>query len=283
MIRRTALLSALTLGLLLGACSSKNKDAADGGENVEAQAASEAKAQAEAPAEAAPPPKMDYWKVIGPLVAGSYSGNCMRMPDARNMNATITVGADGKTSAAGLDLDFRMAKKAMLMRTRGDSGQYSAMALLTIDDSKGGMLSLQAGQGGKEGSASFGRDDIGLMCSNIGGGNKLNAQPLYAALSKLLNVKKQTISCLDTTNLLVRRDVDVEVADGVVKVGDASFDIKAASSESFTFDDAGGSLALALAMPEDRTISVMYDGAGKLVHVAGFDKQGSTYACSAKD
>jgi hypothetical protein len=283
MIRRTALLSALTLGLLLGACSSKNKDGADGGENVEAQAAGEAKAQAEAPVEAAPPaPRIDYWKVVGPLVAGSYSGKCVRMPDARNMDATITVGADGKTSAGGLDADFHMAKTAMLTRSRDDKGQFSTIAVLAIGEGKGGMLTLQAGQAAKEGNAGFARDGIGLMCSNVGF-DKLNAQPLYSALPKLLNWKKQTISCLDTSNLLVRRDVDVEVVDGVVKIGDASFDMKAAVSEGFTVDDAGGSLALAIVMPEERVISVMYDGAGKLTQVTAFHKQESTHSCTVKD
>jgi hypothetical protein len=280
MIHRSALLSALTFVLLLGACS-KNKDQSNGGENVEAQLAGASKPQAEAPAEAAPPaPRIDYWKVVGPLVAGSYSGTCMRMPDARNMDATITVGADGKTSAGGLDVDFRMAKKAMLMRTRDESGQYSTTALLAVDENKGGMLQLQAG---KESSASFGRDDIGLMCSKIGGADKLNAQPLYGVLSKLVNGKKQTIGCLDAGNLLVRRNVDVEVVDGVIKVGDASFDMKAAVNESFTFDDAGGSLMLAVVMPGERIVSVMYDGAGKLIHVSGSNKQERTHYCMVKD
>jgi hypothetical protein len=284
MIRRTALLSALTLTLLLSACNSKNKDSAAAGEGTEAQAAAGVPATVEVPAEVAPPErKMDYWRVVGPLVAGSYSGTCVRMPDGRKMEAAITIGADGKASAGGLNVDFRPAKMAALMRARNDKGQYSALATLYVDDNKGGMLSLQSSQGGNDGSASLARDDIGLVCSNIRGADTLNAQPMYRALSKLLEGKKQTIGCLDSKNLLVRRNVDVEVVDGVVKIGDASFDMKAADSEGFTFDDAGGSLSLAISMPDERTIYVMYDGAGKLMQVLARHKDESTHFCSGKD
>lgn len=284
MSRRSALLSALTLTLLLGACSSKNEDTAAAGDDMDAQAGADVHAAADVSAEASPPePRMDYWNIVGPLVAGSYSGTCLRMPDVHKMDATITVGADGRASAAGLKVDFRAAKLAALMRTRDDKGQYSTVATFSVDDNKGGMLSLLFGQAVKDRSASLGRDDLELICSNIRGAGTLNAQPMYRALSKLLDGKKQTIGCLDSKNLLVQRKVDVELVDGVVRIGDASFDMKAAVSEGFTFSDAGGSLALTIVMPEERTISVLYDGAGKLNHVQARHKQESTHYCTVKD
>jgi len=278
MIRRTALLSTLTITLLLGACSKHEENAAA----EEQQAASESQA-AQAPA-AAPEPerKIDYWKTIGPLLAGSYSGKCMRMPDARQMDATIVIGADGKVSSGDLAVDFHAAKMATLARTRKD-GQYSTQAVLSIDDGKTGMLSLASGLANKDGSASLGKDDIGLMCGNITGAEKLNAQPLFQTLGKLVDGKKQTIGCLDTKNLLKRTDTNVEVADGVVKVGDAVYDLKTADTESYIFSDGGSTLSVSVSLPDERSINVSYNGAGKLIHVQGYQKQESTHFCSVQN
>lgn len=280
---RTARLSALTLTLLLGACSSRNEDTDRAGEELASQAPADVE-EAKAPAEVAPPePTLDAWKVLGPLLAGSYSGACIRTPDGRNMDATIRVDADGKASAADLKVDFRAAKMAMLMRSRDGNGQYSSIAALSVDEGKGGTLSLQFDPAGKESSASFGRDDLGLTCGNIRAAGALNAQPLYLALARVVDRHKQTISCLDTKNLLVRRNLDVEVANGVVKIGDVSFDMKTALSEGFTFSDAGRTLVLTVIMPDERTINVIYDGNGKVSTVQAAHKQESTHYCTLKD
>lgn len=275
MMRRTALLSALTLSLLLSACG-KDKDEAN--EDSQAQAAAEVQEEA-APAEEAPPPKMDPWPVLGPLVAGNYSGACMRTPDGHKADATIALTADGKASAGGVDVDFREAKKLMVGRMRDDKGQFRALAVFSVDDDKGGMLSLQGGAG--ENSASLSKGDVGLICSKVNA-DKLNAQPLYLAFARLLDGKKQTVSCLDTRNLLVRRDVDVAIEDGVLKIGDAAYDIKAAVDESVSIDDAGRSLALGIGMADKRTVNLFYDGAGRLTNVMGRNEQESTHHCERK-
>lgn len=283
MTRRAALLSALTLSLLLAACS-KDKDESTAADETQAQAQAggDEPSQGEAPAEEAPPPpKMDYWKVVGPLVAGDYSGACMRKPDLRKMDATVTVGADGKASSSGMELDFRDARKAMLTRQREKDGGYGAMFMFSIDEAKGGDLLLQSAEGGK-GSVVINRDDIGLMCSEVGGIDKLSARPLRAVFSGLLGAKTQTVSCLDNANLLVRRDTDVEIDGDVLKIGGTKFDITAAETEMFTFDDAGRSMSLSLIMPDKQTIGLGYDGAGKLTSVTVLNELEHSYSCESK-
>lgn len=282
MIRRTALLSALTLSLLLAACSKDKDESANVDETqAQAQAGGDEQSQAEAPVEETPPPKMDYWKVVGPLVAGDYSGACLRKPDLRKMDATVTVGADGKASSNGLDLDFRDARKAMLTRQREKDGGYGAMFMFSVDEAKGGDLLLQSAEGGK-GSVVINRDDIGLMCSEVGGIDKLSARPLRAVFSGLLGAKTQTVSCLDNANLLVRRDTDVEIDGDVLKIGGTKFDITAAETEMFTFDDAGRTMSLSLLMPDKQTISLGYDGAGTLTSVTVLKELERSYSCEPK-
>ena len=279
MTRCTVLLSALTVSLLLGACS-KNKD--DSTEEAQAQTASDAQAQAGTQADAAPAARVSYWPVLGPLVAGTYSGACLRMPDAHKMDASVAIGADGKVSSSGLDIDFREAGKIMLMRVRHDNGQYASTAMFAMNPEKAGILTMQSGEA-NQGSVSLVRDDVGVMCSGIAGVDKLNTQPLYMALSGLIKDKQQTLGCLDTKNLLVRRDLDVEIDGGVIKVGDASYDIKAATNEIMTIDDAGESMSLAVTMPDKRTLTLLYDGAGQLKALMGMDDQASAHSCERKE
>lgn len=281
MIRRTALLSAMSLSLLLGACS-KNDEPAAADEGKQAQVADAQAAEAPA-AEPAPERKLDYWKALGPLLAGSYNGNCLRMPDGRKMEAQVTIGADGKVASGDMQLDFHAAKMAMMMRSRDDKGQYSTLGTFAIDDGKTGMLSLMSSPAGKESTISLSSGDIGLMCSNNSGVGSFNNQPLFLTAAKLLNGKKQSIGCLDTKNLLVRRKVDVEVVDGVIRIGDDAFDMKTAVSEGFTLMEGGSSLMLNVVMPQEKTVNVAYDGAGKLVNVQARDKQESTHFCTAEN
>lgn len=282
MIRRTALLSAISLSLLLGACS-KNEDPVAVDDGKQAQASADAQA-AEAPAaEPAPERKLDYWKALGPLLTGSYNGNCLRMPDGRKMDALVTIAADGKVASGDMQLDFHAAKMAMMMRSRDDKGQYSTLGTLSIDDGKAGMLSLMSSPAGKESTISLSRGDIGLMCSNNSGVGSFNNQALFLTAAKLVNGKKQSIGCLDTKNLLVRRKVDVEVVDGVIRIGDDAFDMKTAVSEGFTLMDGGTSLMLNVVMPQEKSINIAYDGAGKLVNVQARDKQESTHFCTAEN
>ncbi|HBF51921.1 MAG TPA: hypothetical protein DDX04_17990 [Massilia sp.] len=283
MIRRTALLSALTLSLLLSACS-KNKDDDAAGDDAQAQAASEVRDES-APADEAPPPpppKMDYWSVVGPLVAGNYGGTCVRMPDGHKMDATVALGANGKVAAGGLDIDFREARKTTLMRVANDKGEYATTAIFAMEPEKAGLLSMHSGEGGK-GGVTLSRDDVSLMCSDVAGVDKINAQPLHQSMAKFFNGKKQTVSCLDSKNLLVRRDLDVEIDDTVIKIGSDTFDMKSAAFESIAFDDNGSSMALGVGTPDKRTITLMYDGAGTLTGLMAMNAEGSTHSCNKKE
>jgi hypothetical protein len=275
MIRRTALLSALTLSLLLAACSGKHEEAEDTipAESAEAQAAD---APAEEPQSA---PKADYWQFVGPLVAGTYEGECVRVPDAHKMNTTIKVGADGKVSSSGLDVDFHATKTIMMMRSHDDKGQYSTVATIAVDDGQGGMLSLQSG---KESGASLSKGDTGIACTTVAANRNLNARPLYQSLTKLLAGSKQTIGCLDTKNLLVRRKLDFAFDNGVATIGDAAFDLKEAVGEGFTINDDGKTVGLIAEMPGKRTLNVLFDGAGKLTLLQAHHDQESTHHCTVE-
>jgi len=276
MNRRIAVLSALTLSLLLSACSKDKDDAVTG----DAQAETSAQVQDDdAPAGEAPAPQLKYWPLLGPMVAGSYTGACMRTPGTDTANVTITVGADGKAAANGLAIDFRDAHNITLQRMDNGKGGHGTSAMFHMISAQEGAMTLS----GIDGTASIERDDKGFLCTQVAATGKLNTQPLHQVLASLVNGKKQTLSCGDIKNPLVRRDADVEIDGSVIKVGDASFDMKLASTETVNIDDAGRSMTLILVMPDARSVQLAYDGAGKLGMASARNTAGSTLTCASKE
>jgi hypothetical protein len=270
MNRHTVLLSALALTLSLGACSSKNNETADARDRP--QAATDGAAPA-------PNARLDAWQAVGPLLAGSYTGACVSMPDMRKQDGTIVIGADGKASAGDIKVDFRTAKMVLLKRSRDGKGQYSTLASAFVDDAGGGTLSLLSGQ---DSSANLGRGDIMLACTHVAGATALHARPLYLAVAKVIEGKPATLSCSDPADILKRKDVAIGVSDGVIRIGDATFDMKTAASETLTFADAGGTLMINLEMADKQTIGLAYDGAGTLAIAQAWNKGAVTWACGAK-
>ena len=274
MIRRTALLSALSMSLLLGACS-KNDDT-----TIDASAEAEIDAQVdEAPATWTP---MDYWPAVSPFVQGSYSGTCLRQPQVEMIDATIAVSADGKVTSNGLAIDLRHSPHISLQRTRDDTGRYRSTVSFSLRPETDGGLMLDSGASGN-GIIQVSHDKHDLMCTRMAGVDKLAAQPLNQALSSLFDVKKQTLSCFETRNLVVQpaRDIDITIDGSTIRIGDQTFDTRSASSESMSSDNAGEHVSMILFMP-DAQLHLTYHGAGKLADV-NIMRGESPLLCQQKD
>ena len=274
MIRRTALLSALTLSLLLSACSKDKNDTA-----ADAQAETAAQAEDGSEADAAPAPRMKYWPALGPMLAGSYGGACLNKADMGKVDGAITVGADGKAASKGIDVDFREAAKISLMRAGDAKGGYGTTATLSMPSEDDGFLSLSSIGGG---TAMLARGEQGVVCSNAGGTDRINSQPLHQALASLVNGKKQTLSCVDTKNIMSRRDVDVAIDGSVLKIGDATLDMKLATTEMVNIEDGGSGMMLSVSMPDQSAATLIYDGTGTLTNATTRNKTESTHACEKK-
>lgn len=283
MIRHTALLSALTISLLLGACSKDNGDAAQqaAAEAQAAEALAQDEAQEDAPPETWTP--MDYWPVVGPFVAGSYSGTCIDKKNAKPMNGSASVATSGKVGFSGadirLDLDFRASQRVNLSRNLDSSGLRKSSAWFSMRPEEDGGMMLHSGEAGK-GMLQLSRGDVELMCMEIAGADKLVAQPLNVALASLLDVKKQTLSCMANREVQNWRDVDVRIGGGVIKVGDESFDTRTATSETMMSDNAGEHVSVLIGMP-DTQLQMTYHGAGKLADLS-VSKPGNMLTCQQK-
>lgn len=274
MIFRTINFCTMTMTLLLGAGYSPEAISA---------AAAEVK-RGEAPASAvASERKTDIWKVVGPLVAGSYTGSCLRTPDGRKGDATITVRADGTASWGELRVDLHAAKVTKLNRARDDRGKFTTKATIAVDDKQSAKLTLLSGVDGKNDDATLARGATSLSCRNVAGGAALNARPLYITMALPLEGKKQTIVCNDPRSpMLMPRDVDVAGANGVIQIGKTAFDMKTAYNEAYVVEHGGSSLLLTATLPAKREISIKYDSAGKVLSVTAMEKNALTYSCTRK-
>lgn len=276
MARRTPLLSALTVALLLGACSNKNEDA------PAAEAETQAAAEAEAPVPEAPPP--NYWPAVAPLIAGSYSGDCQQIGTAKKVpGATIVLAADGRVTAPDLSPDFSAdlgkAKSIQLMRNLDPDGTHRASAALT---ETGDGPSLQLMTGGKDAAnvASISAQGRQLMCNTAAPIQTLNGKGLHASLAKLIDVPGQKINCMNLGDLMKRHEVTIRIGDGTAAIGDQKFDLGKAESETVLLDDGASTLAYQFMMPGGQSISLVYGAANQVKAVVGMGKDGGSHSCN---
>lgn len=277
MIRRAVFLSYLVLPLLLGACNNKKQQEAAVEQVQEA-------APAAAPvADAAPAPRRDIWKAVGPLMAGTYSGNCARLPAEAKAPATITLGADGKASSGDVKPDFGMARVGLVKRARDDEGRYSIFATVTNDDgADGSMFFLETVRGSQALQAHLTSGDMKLACTDVTGVAALTTKPVYPVLLSLLDGKKRTIGCSDLKNVLVRKDTDVQVTGSKITIGAATYDMSNAISETLTLGDRDGKMIFTVELADKRTIMLAWDSAGNLLAVQDALFEQTSHLCVAQ-
>jgi len=269
---RTTLLSALTVALLLSACSNKNEDA------PAAEAETQAAAEAEAPAPEAPPP--NYWLAVAPLIAGSYSGDCQQVGTAQKMpGATIVLAADGQVTAPDVSADFSKTKSIQLMRHLDPDGTHRASAAL-IEEGDGPSLQLMTGGKDAANVASISAHGRQLMCNTTAPIQTLNGKGLHASLAKLLDVPGQKINCMNLGDLMKRHEVTIRIGDGTAAIGDQKFDLGKAESETVLLDDGASTLAYQFMMPGGQSISLVYGAANQVKAVVGMGKDGASHSCN---
>ena len=271
MARSTTLLSALTITLLLGACSNKNEDA------PVAQADAQPTAEAEAPAPEAP--RADYWPAVAPLIAGSYSGDCQRMDTMQKVpTATIVLAADGKATAPDVAADFSKAKAIQLMRHLDPDGTRRASAAL-IEPGDGPTLQLMTGGKDAANMASVSANGHQLMCNTSAPIHALNDKPLHVTLAKVVDVPGQKINCLDPKDLMKRLEIAVRIGGGTAAIGDQKFDLAKAESEVVLIDEGSG-MSYQFTMPGGQSISLIYGAANQVKAVLDMGKEGSSRSCN---
>lgn len=272
MARHTPLLSALTIALLLGACSNKNEDA------PAAEAEAPPAAEADAPAPEAPP--ANHWPAVAPLIAGSYTGDCQQIGTAQKVpGATIVLAADGKVTAPDVNANLGKAKSIQLMRNLDPDGTHRASAAL-IDEGDGPSLQLMTGGKDAANVASISAQGRQLMCNTAAPIQTLNGKGLHASLAKIIDVPGQKINCMNLGDLMKRYEVTIRIGDGTAAIGDQKFDLGKAETETVLLDNGASTLAYQFMMPGGQSISLVYGAANQVKAVVGMGKDGASHSCN---
>jgi hypothetical protein len=270
MVPSHPLITVLATALLLGGCG--KKDAAE-------SATQDAPARDSAAATTPEGKKLDYWPLVAPVVAATSGGTGQCLPSLQKVEgAAITIGADGKVSAPGFEVNLRNARQVAIHRElRGTA--YRASAMLSDDADKGTLVSLIADGTAEKNGASIMRDGKQLMCGETPGLEKLASKPLYPLVAKVLEASSQTLKCIDTKTLRDWHTMTLKVANGIVTLGKDSYDLRQATLESVQLSEGGNQLSYAFTTPQELMVYIFYDATGKVTNVQGRGKTAAVHAC----
>lgn len=270
-MRRLPLPTAAVLAVLvLGACS-RDEGASAGATASTASAAGERQAGAGG-----------YWEMVGPLVAGSYAGNCTRTPESGTLSgAAITLGADGKLSAPGLDTDMR--KSQLLMLTRESAGgAVKAGASMSLDPEKGPVLNIVDESRPEGAGAVILQGESMLHCDKGAPLEKLRAQPLHRLAAQALEVRGQSLKCVSLASMGSSTTTEFKLTNGVATLGSTSFDLGQATEESLMLNQVDQQMIYSFQLPGRPRMNVSYDGSGKVIQVQGRTDDGPGEACQVE-
>jgi hypothetical protein len=226
-------------------------------------------------------PALDFWRVLGPLVAGSYTGTCTNLRERRKAPATITIGADGIVSNGALQADFKKANLATLSHYRSDTGKYETSIDLSTGDSTQAQLRLATSQTGTDNSTIFSSDEMQLLCRHAGALPALAAAAPGQAVAPLIDTKKGTMAC-SQDGKTAPTTLQVRLADGMLFYGARSINLMAPISESATFMRSGRDLTMHYALKDGSTVTAGYNGAGTLAFLMVMHEQRILQICAVK-
>lgn len=261
-MRRFSLLPAALAILVFGGCG-KN----EGGGTQTAGGASTAAG------------KIDYWPMLGPLLAGSYTGGCMRLPQSEVLRGVaIVLDEHGRLSAPDIGVDMRGAQMIQLAR-ESKAGTVKVSAMLSIDAANGPVLSL-SDEGRPDGaSAVIMQSESQISCGKGAPLAKLRGQPLYKVAARVIEGSGRTLKCGNLKTRMEWKDTGFRVANGIVTLGAESFDLRLAGKESLMLTAEENQLAYSFSLPGRPLMYVFYDAAGQVMSVEGRTEHETTHAC----
>jgi len=220
----------------------------------------------------------DPWPSVAPLIAGTYTGGCMRVPQMDTVDARIVLGLDGKVTAPDTSFDVRKAQLITLTRETAASGARAG-AMLSMDAEKGPILNLlDTGKPDGAGAALIAGDKQ-LSCPKGAPLDKLRSQPLHKALAQLVESPERSIKCVDVATKMSWKDTPFKLAGGVLTLGNETFDLNHADLETLMIVASEDQVTYAARMPNGPMLHVSYTLAGKLIAIQGQAGKGLSHAC----
>ena len=222
-------------------------------------------------------PKVNYWKLISPFVAGSYAAQCLPLPKPEPYADTLTIAADGRVTAAGFNEDLARATSIVLGRGT-DKGITENVMTAELGEFHLNMIARS-----EDGAASWSarKNDKNAACEKSTDMPGLKGKKWITALAPTLSTLPRKITCIPNGEVK-QEQVDFRVTDGTAMLNKDVFELKDAIMESVIFTDALAVLHYSATFADQRVLQLDYNSSGKLDKITGKGNNNQLYSCQTR-
>lgn len=209
-------------------------------------------------ADTAPAP----FDALAPLLAGTYTGACKAKPDLDDTPgaSAITVSADGKVRAPGVEFDLRDSLLMELSRTvAGSKPEVKAVFRTMYEES---YFLLVPERGGYVAAAKS--DEHEFSCDEVKTTPGLNASPFWLSMAAALDAER-TVACRRAEHD-TPRNVVFHLAQGKGRLDDQKLDLAHSGKETLVISQ-GRAMQYEARLANGRTFTVAYDVRGDIIGV----------------
>lgn len=249
------------------------------GNDAAAPVESVAEADQASAAQAPALPKRDYWKLLGPSLAGDYSGPCMRITGAggERKDMAVSLAADGKYTFSDHAGNLLDSTTATINRSRNEDG---SMGLVFSAIGNNSAFSLATGPRGVGSQANLTRAQgvETFACEAAKHTVALNSKPLHVTLAPVLEQPSQKIDCM-MSGKLVPASVDFQLKNGVLTVGQYTYEL-AGMREMITLENGFSTLSYIALNGDSDSVSVTLNESGTVELVSRRHEKDGMMTCT---
>lgn len=222
------------------------------------------------------PRDFDYWRVISPLVAGTYEGQCQRLPEPTRSPGTFIVTEDGSVTIG--DFNETMRKGEIKLARTIQNGVMTNLVEAT--DGQLRIHLVDAGSSSGVGTTMT-REDKVVTCEKAAQPLGLRSQRIYPLFAQMVESPTEQFKCFDPVNAS-QTAVPFKFSDGVLTIGSDTFDFKSAEQETAAFSHGLSRVEYHGFLANQQTVHFELDEQGKLRRFGAMAKDKRPYMCELK-
>ena len=202
------------------------------------------------------PPLAKYWTPVAAHLAGSFAGQCARVPGGARAPGSAVINPTGRFNFDGLTGDFRTMEGTYLSRTAVGGGPDQL--LIRASFGSGGDVKFQSGPGGKGSVVTYQSGPTYRDCAMPAVAFPLTGKPLYVIYASVLDTAPTRIACGFNGETML----NYSFKDGSVTLGDLDYDLSG-MDEDLVLNDNASRMRYRAAFKDGTDISISFDKHGK--------------------
>ena len=218
----------------------------------------------------------DYWGVISPLVAGTYDGQCQRLPEPTRSPGAFVVAPDGQVTVGDFSETMRNGEIKIARTIQNGVMTHHVEA----NDGQLRIFLVDAGSSSGVGTTMT-REDKVVTCEKAAQALGLRSQRIYPLFAKMVEAPSEDFKCFDPVNAS-QSAVPFKFDDGVLTIGTDRFDFKAAQQETAAFSRGLNRVEYHGFLANEQTVHFELDEQGKLRRFGAMARDKKPYMCELK-